>query len=43
MSGGQDEILPVFDVEDARLVGWEWGQADDGDYVVPTILINCWG
>jgi hypothetical protein len=34
MSSGQGECLPIFDVEDAQLVGWEWGQADDGDFVV---------
>jgi hypothetical protein len=34
MTAGQGEALPVFDVEDLRLVGWEWGRADDGDLVI---------
>ena len=30
----EGESLPIFDIEDARLVGWELGQADDGDMVL---------
>jgi hypothetical protein len=34
-------MLPVFDAEDARLVGWEIGQADDGDQVLQARCEGC--
>ena len=31
---GKRESLPILDMDDARMAGWEWGVADDGNMVL---------
>lgn len=41
MSDGPAESIPIFDLEDAKLVGWEIGVAGDGDWVLQSRCEGC--